>query len=176
MNEPLDEIYLRWLYSQVGSVKTRIKSRTYWRLFRQLYATEFVWFIPNDDNRVMDGRQLREDFLQESEIFDVDENWMALGCSFLELLIGLSRRLSFEGGGEPSPWFWQLLRNIELDQLTDAQENSTEEISEKVNRVIFRTYYPSGVGGLFPLRSTMQDQREVELWYQLNAYLLELQS
>lgn len=175
MDEPLDDLYLRWLYSQVGSVKTRIKSRTYWRLLRQLYSTEFVWFVPNDDNRVMDGRQLREDFLQESELIDVDENWMALGCSFLEMLVALSRRLSFEAGGEPSAWFWQLLRNIELDHINDAQENSTEEISEKVNRVIWRTYYPSGVGGLFPLRIAHEDQTEVELWYQLNAYLIDLQ-
>jgi len=175
MDEPLDELYLRWLYSQVGSVKTRIKSRTYWRLLRQLYTTEFVWLVPNDDNRVMDGRNLRDDFLQESELDFVDENWMALGCSFLEMLIGLGRRLSFEGGGEPSVWFWQLLRNISLDGANDASEFTTEEIAEKVNMVTFRTYHPSGVGGLFPLRIADRDQTEVELWYQLQAYLIELQ-
>lgn len=173
MNEPLDELYLRWLYSQTGSVKTRIRSRTYWRLLRQLYTTEFVWFVPNDDNRVMDGRQLREDFLAESEMDVVDETWMALGCSFLEMLVALSRRLSFEAGGESLDWFWQLIRNIELDSYNDAQEFSTEEIAEKVNRVIWRTYKRNGIGGLFPLRSARQDQRDIELWYQLNAYLLE---
>ncbi len=174
MNAPLDELYLRWLYSQVASVKTRIKARTYWGLFRQLYTTEFVWFVPNDDNRVMDGQQLRYDFLEASGISAVDENWMNLGCSFLEMLIALSRRLAFEGGGEPLEWFWQLLRNIELQDYTDAQVLPTDEVSEKVNTVIWRTYKRNGIGGLFPLRRTRQNQTEVEIWYQLNAYLLEL--
>ena len=29
-------------------------------------------------------------------------------------------------------------------------------------------------GGLFPLKFVKQDQRFVELWYQLNAYILEM--
>lgn len=173
MNEPLDELYLRWLYSQVASVKSRIRARTYWGLFRQLYTTEFVWIVPNDDNRVMDGQLLREEFLQDSEIEEVDEVWMALGCSYLEMLIGLSRRLSFEGGGEPLEWFWHILHNIELDELNDAQEIPREEISEKLNVITFRTYKRNGIGGLFPLKRTRVDQRDVEIWYQMNAYLLE---
>lgn len=176
MEAPLDELYLRWLYSQVGSVKTRIRSRTYWGLFRQLYTTEFIWLVPNDDNRVMDGRLLRDDFLAESELDVVDENWMALGCSFLEMLIALSKRLAFEGGGELSDWFWHLLKNIELDEYNDARTLSEEEqnvLIEKVNTVIWRTYKPGGLGGLFPLKEATQDQTQVEIWYQLNAYLLE---
>jgi hypothetical protein len=175
MDEPLDDLYLRWLYSQVGSVKTRSRSRTYWRLLRQLYTTEFVWLVPNDDNRVTDGRLLREEFLQDSQIEVVDENWMTLGCSFLEMLIALSRRLAFEGGGEPLEWFWHLIDNVGMRDWTDDREISAEEIADKINMVIWRTYKPSGRGGLFPLRSTRQDQREVELWYQLNAYLLQIQ-
>lgn len=175
MNAPLDELYLRWLYGQVASVKTRIRARTYWGLFRQLYTTEFVWFVPNDDNRVMDGQLLRHDFLAELEIESVDANWMNLGCSFLEMLIALSRRLAFEGGGEPLEWFWQLLRNIELVDYNDARILPAAEITEKVNRVIWRTYKRNGIGGLFPLRRTRQDQTELEIWYQLNAYLIEIQ-
>lgn len=171
MNEPLDELYLRWLYSQVASVKTRIRARTYWGLFRELYTTEFIWIVPNDDNRVMDGQLLREDFLAESELEIADREWMHLGCSFLEMLIALSRRLAFEAGGEPLDWFWHLLRNIELDHITDAQEIPREEISEKLNVIIFRTYKRNGIGGLFPLKRTSRDQREVEIWYQMFEYL-----
>lgn len=173
MDEPLDELYLRWLYSQVGSVKTRIRRRTYWKFLKHLYTTEFIWLIPNDDNRVMDGQLLREDFLRESEMVVVDKNWMALGCSFLEMLVALSRRLSFEAGGEPLDWFWQLIQNIDLDGWTDDRDLPLEEISEKLNTVIWRTYKRNGIGGLFPLQSIREDQRDVELWYQMNAYLTE---
>jgi len=62
MNEPLDDLYLTWLYSQIGSIKLKQPSRTYWSLFRQLYTKEFVWIIPNDDNRIEDGRDLRFKF------------------------------------------------------------------------------------------------------------------
>lgn len=85
---PLDELYFTWLYSQVGSVKDRNPSRSYWKILRKLFTKEFVWIVPNDDNRAEDGRDLRLEFLEEHDIQDVDPNWMRLGCSMLELLIG----------------------------------------------------------------------------------------
>ena len=173
MDEPLEELYFRWLYSQVGSVKTRLKSKTYWGLLRQLHTKEFVWFIPNDDNRVMDGLQLRADFCAESGIEAVDEGWAAIGCSFLEMVIALTRRLSFEAEGEPLMWFWKLMRNLELTVWTDDQKIPVEEISEKLDRVIWRTYEPNGRGGLFPIKNPDRDQTQVELWYQLNGYLMD---
>jgi len=55
----LDDQYFEWLYSQVADVRIRKGPRTYWNLLRQLFATEFVWHVPNDDNRAYDGRDLR---------------------------------------------------------------------------------------------------------------------
>lgn len=173
--EPLDEVYLRWLYRQVVKTRTRVRARTYWSFLRKLYSTEFVWLVSNDDNRLMDGVALRSEFLQDSLIEDVDPAWMALGCSFLEMLVALSRRLSFEDGGETPTWFWQLIHNIDLDGITDAiyPEYNEGDITEKLENVIFRRYMPNGEGGLFPLREPQSDQRGVELWYQMNAYLIE---
>jgi len=173
MSKPLDELYFRWLYSQVGAVNARRKDRTYWEFLRILYTTEFVWFVPNDDNRVMDGILLREEFLENSEVAEVDENWMALGCSFLEMLVGLSRRLSFEAEGEPLDWFWQLIRNLDMEGWTDDQKIPREKISEKLNTVIWRRYKRNGLGGLFPLRFNKDDQRQKEIWYQMFDYLQE---
>lgn len=91
----------------------------------------------------------------------------------LELLIGLSRRLAFEDDGSPRRWFWQLVENLNLAQYTDKERLPIATVDEVLNRVIWRTYNPNGIGGLFPLRNQSQDQREVELWYQLSAYLLD---
>jgi hypothetical protein len=175
MNGALDDLYLTWLYEQVGDVKVRSRSRTYWELFRQLYETEFVWFIPNDDNRAEDGRSLREQFLEDRgiDIFDVDPEWLGIGCSFLELLIGLSRRLSFEAEGSPATWFWHMLDNLGIADCTDLSRYDHGKVDEIVETVITRTYDYDGRGGLFPLRHARTDQRDVELWYQLNEYLLE---
>lgn len=168
----LDDQYLSWLYSQVAEVKTRRSSKTYWKLFRQLYSTEFAWIIANDDNRAEDGRELRCEWAAETGI-QPDRNWLTLGCSFLELLIGLARRLSFEAEGDPSTWFWHLLDNLELLGFNDRSRYSAEEVEDKVSAVIWRTYDRNGRGGLFPLKRSRRDQRRVELWYQLSEYLLQ---
>ena len=173
MDIALDERYLNWLYRQVAPVRLRTPSRTYWSLFRKLFTTEFVWFIPNDDNRVEDGRDLRYEFFDEERIENADADWIDLGCSFLEMLLSLSRRLSFEGEGEPRDWFWHLLENLDLAKYNDGRAFEIERVGDILERVTFRTYLPDGKGGLFPLQNTKEDQRKVEIWYQLSAYLLE---
>lgn len=175
MNGTLDDLYLPWLYSQVGGrdVRERNSSRTHWKLLRQLYTTEFVWIIPNDDNRAEDGKCLREEFAKEKEFDFVDPDWMNIGCSFLEMLVALSRRLSFEGEGTPRVWFWHLLENLGLTNCTDRRRYSSKEVDEALNDVIWRTYDYDGRGGLFPLRRATRDQRDIEIWYQLSAYLLQ---
>lgn len=176
MNDPLDREYLTWLYSQVGSVKLRNASRTHWSLITQLFTKKFVWLIPNDDNRMEDGRDLRQIFLDEREIHNVDPAWLGLDCSMLEMLIALARRLSFEAEGETRTWFWHMLDNLDLTQFNDRvyNEQHREGIDLALDTVIMRRYSPNGEGGLFPLRNPTEDQRDVELWYQFCAYLLEL--
>lgn len=173
MARPLDELYFEWLYSQVGSVRVRNPTRTYWSLLRQLFTKEFVWIIPNDDNRIEDGRDLRVEFLDISGIDDVDPGWMELGCSFFEMMIGLSRRLSFIAEGDPRDWFWHLMDNLGLRSFNDDKGIDIEVVDEILNTVIWRTYSEDGQGGLFPLRNAREDQREVEIWYQQSAYILE---
>lgn len=173
MKEPLDELYLKWLYGQVGSVKEKNPSRTYWRLLKHLYTKEFVWFIPNDDNRAEDGKDLRYVFVEEQKINPVDEGWYRLGCSLLEMLIGVSRRLAFETDNEALGWFWKLIENLGLEQFNDNVPYPEDKIEEILNTVIFRTYTRNGHGGLFPLRRATKDQREREIWYQLCDYIFE---
>lgn len=169
---PVDELYLAWLAEQVEHQSLR-RPRAYWSLLQQLYRKEFVWFIPNDDNRAEDGKLLRFEFITGRCPLDVDQDWMSLGCSMLELLVGLSRRLSFDTEMGASDWFWILLRNIGLAECWDSPAYPSHQIDQILERVIWRTYDPDGVGGLFPLRRPNGDQRKVELWYQLSAYLLE---
>lgn len=170
----LDDLYLEWLYGQIAAVKNRNPARSYWELARQLYRTPFIWMVPNDDNRAEDGKSLRDEFIDECDIQDLEVNWMAIGCSMLEMLIGLSRRAAFQSFGEPSEWFEKFLTNLGI-HFSDAQYNGIvrDEVDIALDRVNNRTYEPNGDGGLFPLRNADRDQRKIELWYQLSAYLLE---
>ena len=178
MSKPLDERYLTWLYGQVGSVKEKNPSLTYWKLVKKLFTKEFIWLIPNDDNRAEDGRDLRQEFLAQRRVTEVDDTWLRLGCSVLEMLIALSRRLSFQAEGEPAGWFWLLIENLNLERYNDNvlnHEDSNEILDEVLDQLVWRTYASDGRGGLFPLKEAQEDQREVEIWYQMSAYLLERQ-
>lgn len=173
---PLDELYFQWLYHEVAPLKVRNPARTYWALLTQLHQTEFTWFVPNDDNRVADGKYLRYEFLDTRPPHEhlADHEWIEeRGCSMLEMLVALSRRCSFLGGGAASAWFWHLIDNLGMRGFTDAKPGDPAEIDHILRRVIDRTYDEFGNGGLFPLRETDIDQRQVEIWHQMNHYLIE---
>lgn len=174
-SERIDDRYFEWLYGLFGSVRNANPARSYWEVSKVLYSTEFVWLIANDDNRVSDGLELRAQFLDEQGSDGADEEWSRLGCSVLEMLIALSQRASFESETEPAAWFGIFLQNLDLvefrdDRWTKANQSIVEEILE---RFVYRNYHPDGTGGLFPLNSPPEDQRRVELWYQLASYLSE---
>ena len=175
MSAFLDQRYFDWLYGQMCSVKRGSPSRMYKELFHILFTKEFVWLVPNDDNRVEDGKELRLEFLEQEglNLAPYDGMWMELGCSFLEFLIALARRCSFEDGTDETVWFWEFLENLDLDGLTDREHFTREDVEEVLDRVMWRTYNPDGSGGLFPLAYADEDQRKVEIWYQLSAYILE---
>ena len=42
-----------------------------------------------------------------------------------------------------------------------------------IDDFVKREYDFNGVGGIFPLKHAEQDQRDVEIWYQMSAYLYE---
>lgn len=177
MSAYLDEQYFEWLYSQVCSVETsQIKS--YRNLLYLCYQMEYVWLIPNDDNRLEDGKYLRYEFLELLEISKDkrDQWWMELGCSILEFLVALARRLEFETDIATDIWFLELIDNLGLAKYNDRTrmtEEKKQDIEDTINRMVWRTYRYNGRGGLFPLDHPEEDQREVEIWYQLSAYINE---
>lgn len=170
--EPLEETYFKWLVVQVVDNRRRNPRMTHWEVLKQLHRTEFLWIIRNDDNRVVDGKELRTEFLEGGSVDD----WETQGCSFLEMLIALSRRLTFQTEGvSEAEWFWHLLDNVGLrisdwDYEEQRMYGYVDQVLQALNN---RTYDKNGRGGLFPLHDPVDDQTKVELWYQMNYYLLE---
>jgi len=170
----MGEDYSGWLYMQTGAPSTQRASKSYWSLFNQMHTKPFRWFVPNDDNRNEDGKELREEFLAEYEIHE-PEQWLEMDASMLEMLIALSRRAAFESYGTSGDWFWQILTNLGLKKYSDAVYNQrlAEDVNDVLEQVITRDYNRDGRGGMFPLRQARYDQRQTEIWYQLSAYLME---
>jgi hypothetical protein len=175
----MNDDYFGWLVEQTDISRSRKPKNQYWQLLHQLNATPFRWHVHNDDNRNEDGKELRDEYLSIRGMHEIEDIWIDAPASFLELLIGLSRRLYFNADyGIAGEWFWKMLENLDLQHFNDVQYNSDKffvesEVEEALERVNERSYSYEGRGGLFPLRKPSRDQRRVELWYQLSAYLLE---
>jgi hypothetical protein len=177
MDDPLDKLYFDWLYEQVAVREYDDRDLTYWKVMRILFTKEFVWFVANDVNRGDDGIALRTRFLESQGISDVDPHWMDEGCSMLELMVGLARRLEFDANrGKAHYWFWVLMDNIGLIGYSDERRftrRQVDRIEDILNDIIHRNYEPNGLGGFFPLEDMHFDQRKRELLYQMSDYLLE---
>jgi len=139
-----------------------------------MFEREFGWILDKDRNRIQDGLDLRVEFAHTRRVRP--EVMEPIGpCSFLEVLIGLSRRLAFTAGGEAPGWAWQLLGNLEFHRMSDPlSRQKYRKVRETMEMVISRAYSPDGTGGFFPLAWPDEDQTRIELWYQLNAYVAEL--
>ena len=173
-HKSLDARYFGWLTRQVAGVGARHNRRTFKLLLGQLHENIFVAIVPHDENRIADARDLRYEFFAESEQRG-DSDWVESPCTMLELFVVLSRCLAFEMDDDASVWFWHLIEILDLERYDDGvYDNEVRDIvADAMAAIIWRTYDSNGYGGLFPLRNPREDQRKVELWYQLNAYLLE---
>lgn len=173
LEEPIESLYFNWLASQVMKVEVPTPSLTYWKLFRELQNTEFVWTLdaPMDDNRAEDGKELRKEFLRQIRT-EPDNDWFNIGCSVLEMLVAFARRAEFAADRTVQDWFWEFLDNLGLSTFNDASFNLFV-ITDILYAFLWRTYDYHGNGGLFPIRYPHEDQRKVDIWYQFCAYLNE---
>lgn len=167
MPTPTEVAYYEWLTSQVDIPN----GKTYNKLFEIMHNTEFVWTVPHDDNRIADGIELRREFLSGPV-----RNIHIEGATFLEVLIALSRRVAFISGvGNESNWAWNLIHNLGLKLASDPMSNEWKNrVDTILHTVIWRTYREDGMGGFFPLQNAEQNQKSLDIWYQMNAYVAEM--
>lgn len=159
---PLDDLYFEWLCELVDAGNPIDP-----KVLIEFYKTPFEDTVPNDQNRAEDGLSLRQEFMLTKMLGTrMDSDWLGLECSVLEMLIALADRAAFQTGWSSSEWFEIFMENLGVLN----NKVNTETALRKLNR---RTYAANGKGGLFPLKHPAQDQRKVELWYQMSAYLLE---
>ena len=174
--DEISEKYFEWLCRIVGVGTPR---RGHKALARILHAKEFTWFIPNDDNRAADGRELREQFANEN--LDMDCVCLDGPCSIFEMLIGVAIRMDFILGQSDNvdrkeKWFWEMITNLDLERFSDRELRSNyvrQVVDTTLDLLLSRRYLATGKGGLFPLSRPQRDQRKVEIWYQLMFYLDE---
>ena len=172
--------YFQWLCGLVGIDEP---DHSYWTLARILYRRKFYWFVDNDGNRWNDGIRMREIFEDETNYADYSVIQKD-DCSVLEMLIALAIRVADTLGsdekGDIQWWFWQMIENLwdsDMEELEDSELflgcYNDYLFCQKLDIWMDRRFKKSGKGGLFPLKHAKKDQRKVEIWYQMQAYLME---
>jgi hypothetical protein len=132
--------------------------------------------VPNDDNRVADGTGLRNVYRHELGYESVEDLHLDnLKPSVLEVVVGLSIRLAFQTSRLADACAWELLKNLEFDRFYDPiGPRKANALRVKLIMLVQRRYYYNGEGGFFPLNDPKEDQRKVEIWYQMAAYINEM--
>jgi hypothetical protein len=188
MAKRIENFYFNWLYDIVKPKG----GPSFVKLCRELHVKPFRWFIPNDDNRCLDGVNLRDEFFNsitmESGIV-AHPNFFLSECTVFEMLVALARRIVFQMDDELRPgknhvslWFFHMLKNLNIDKFDDQygddfagfDDRTVLLIDNALEILVTRRYDRSGNGGLFPLKKSSRDMQRVEIWYQLMEYLEEL--
>jgi len=176
----IQDLYFTWLGEKIDP------EEHYSALNFYIHAWDFRWTIAIDKNRQVDGYYLRRQFLQEYEFShrfakEDFEDLDFLNVSVFEVLVALTLRLEHElndlsGITRFEVWYKQLLTNLDLDGLTNSvwmcnETHAKAIVWEVITRLLDRTYDRDGVGGLFPIKNAVEDQRTIEIWYQMMMYL-----
>lgn len=165
---PIDYDYFNWLVSQIAVPP----DKSFNEMFSIMHNTEFHWTVPNDDNRLQDGIDLRSDFLNGRRA-----KLHLFGATFLEIVVSLSQRLAFQTSQPANRWAWRLIKNIRLNKMSDPlTREKVSIVKDTLDTLIWRTYREDGRGGFFPLKHPDEDQTKVEIWYQMNKYIIERSS
>ena len=166
--------YFEWMYGLMcdGRFANTI---TYRQLFTFLHETEFIHFVPHDENRAADGIDLRYRFCSLHDCEDL-ECYLDGPCSILEMMVALAIRCEErimsdpEKGDRTAQWFWSMVKSLGLASMTDYSYNEWL-VNDVITRFLERDYDPDGKGGLFTIKRWNRDARDAEIWHQLMAYL-----
>lgn len=126
----------------------------------------FLVVLKQDTNRALDGLEFRNEY---EALFDIPA--LPGECTVLEVLIGLSRRIAFQLGTPAEEeellliWFHKLVKNLKLTNRLST--------NERLSVWMERTFEADGRGSPFPLKRPNKDQRDVEMWYQMQNYIGE---
>lgn len=171
--DTMEEDYINYLKNLVRGEDLT----DYEQLLDYLWKKEYYSILPNDQNRLKDGLQLRD-------IPDGPDYTLCFGpCSILEMLIALSKRMAWElvdsvYNLSDRDLFWEMIENIGLKRFNNRiikRNGQIDEMDQILATWLEREYSPDGVGGIFPIKNWKprvdKPQNRVEIWYQMMLYL-----
>jgi hypothetical protein len=171
----MEKSYIDWLLQKIDNPR----NQDYEDLFAILWEQEFYSLVDNDSNRAEDGLSLRKMWERKTR------QRLILGPPrVLEVLIYLAMRardVLYDGDFTISvdALFWEFLTNLGLDFYNNKKfegythDDNRLDVIDILDKWLKREFQRNGKGGVFPLKNPKKDQRDEELWYQMNYYLME---
>ena len=160
--------YIHWvLTDKLGLTDKECKKYQY--LVSALTDVEFVWRHPMDENRAIDGLELRSDFEYETGDYLDKSSGLMGSCTFFEMLAALAIRCenqlmrNLSVGDRTSKWFFEFLDNLDLLE-ENLREDDIKTITED---------FMNGDLDMFPLKHKGITQKNEQIWKQLSAYINE---
>lgn len=171
-NDSIITKYHDWLFSMVCDNEHPIYN--YDILLDYVNEKEFEYSIFLDKNRASDGLSLRYRYgLLTGK--DVNLALSSKQSSIFEVMIALAIRCNEMLNVEDCvPFlFWTMMKSLGLENMTN-DIFSKKKVDNVLERFLERRFSYNGKGGLFTIKNPRQDMREIEIWYQMHAYLNEL--
>lgn len=170
------EQYFQYLKSLVGEVW---EGKSYSILLRLLFQSEFYWLVDMDENRAMDGKNLRWEFARSfsKEERDLISEELEGPARDLEVIIGVAKRMDddlWNGENRERIWFWELISNLNLAKFYNVCENFPVSICKffhQMKKWHDRDFGKNGEGSLFPCKNFSKNGKNAEIWLQMRTYL-----
>lgn len=171
--------YFDWLCERVGIQDKYIKDS---QAIDILYTTAFKVCekyyeqVALDESRIKDALSMRERFMNDSDFEPMFDVRFLLGvglsdASIFEIMVALADRMVYNCSDSinSNEAFFIMFKNL----FSGIDENDVKKLQERVQNFLNREYDKDGTYGLFPLKNSKKDQRKVEIWYQMMAYIIE---
>lgn len=158
--------YIHWVLKERLGLTDK-ETRKHIFLVSALTKVEFIPRHPMDENRAIDGLELRDDFEYETGDYLDKSSGLLPQCSMFEMLAALAircenqlmRNLSL--GDRTSKWFFEFLNNLGL---LDCDKKDIRNICDE---------FMDGTLEMFPLKKRGIKQKNEQIWKQLTAYINE---
>lgn len=171
----IKKLFFDWKYYLVG------QDKPYFKLFNKLDNIEYKYILSMDENRLIEGIELRYIIANDLGIDtkDVMAEYDSNKCSVLDMLIALSidceEKIMWDPdlGNRTDKWFWEMLTNLNLQNMTDELYDD-DYVEEVILKWLNRDYDYCGRGNIFYIKNPRQDLRKIDTWYQLRWYIEDI--
>lgn len=148
-------------------------------LFHRLHQKGYYALLPDDENRLADGVELRNEY---GERVNAEKLVIDTAPSVFEVMISLAKKMNYIYSplykDSLVECFTMMLTNAGLMPFTNERYfelGGDIEVDRIIDRILNREYPKDGKGNFFYTGSeTKEDQRNISMWYQMNHYIYDL--